>query len=50
MMLFQFFRGDRRRRPALPRRPRENLLRKMRFPRLVIPMAVTLGALFDARA
>ncbi len=26
---------------------RENLLRKMRFPRLVIPMAVTLGALFE---
>jgi len=26
---------------------RENLLRKIRFPRLVIPMAVTLGALFE---
>jgi ABC-2 type transport system permease protein len=26
---------------------RENLLRKMRFPRLVIPMAVTLSALFE---
>jgi ABC-2 type transport system permease protein len=26
---------------------RENLLRKMRFPRLVIPIAVTLGALFE---
>ena len=29
---------------------RENLLRKMRFPRLVIPMAVTLGALFELGA
>jgi ABC-2 type transport system permease protein len=26
---------------------RENLLRKMRFPRLVIPLAVTLGAMFE---
>jgi ABC-2 type transport system permease protein len=26
---------------------RENLLRKMRFPRLVIPLAVTLGAIFE---
>src|SRR4051794_37561673 len=26
---------------------RQNLLRKMRFPRLVIPMSVTLGALFE---
>ena len=46
MTLFQFFRAivdlD-----LLSLVARENLLRKMRFPRLVIPMAVTLGALFE---
>jgi ABC-2 type transport system permease protein len=46
MVLFQFFRaivdGG-----LLCLVNRENLLRKMRFPRLVIPTAITLGALFE---
>jgi ABC-2 type transport system permease protein len=46
MVMFQFFRaivdGG-----LLCLVHRENLLRKMRFPRLVIPTAITLGALFE---
>ena len=46
MVLYQFFRGivDG---GLLCLVNREGLLRKMRFPRLVIPTAITLGALFE---
>jgi ABC-2 type transport system permease protein len=46
MTIFQFFRAivDN---ALLSLVTRENLLRKIRFPRLVIPMAVTFGALFE---
>jgi ABC-2 type transport system permease protein len=46
MVLFQFF-GEITGNCVVALVARENLLRKVRFPRLVIPLAVTLTALFN---
>ena len=46
-MLFQYFAEIDERSASCSLVQRENLLRKMRFPPLVIPLSVTLTALFD---